>query len=537
MTGGTVFDGFDPTVYEGPSQQLKPTGHLHAGERLAIACTILGRDAGDDAPFGKTPIWDYTHLENGYVSDAYINSGQDQAVGPQCGGAQNHYDFASMNLNVDQPGLRKLYDEIRFHPGWAPRGPDAHFISIYDDRPLLHREGRALDYRMNANDPNELLMGNEIRDYLHRNAKAYGIQEIIWNAESWDMQPENVDRGFQPYDPGCGGDVTCLHKDHLHIGMNWAGAVLKTRRWEVIIDNWGRNNPDDETGTRVRHSENWTASRYVPNFWGTGYRVATAQVGIEDGMTFSFYLSAEEPKRRTVSAWWTAGPTRTRRAPFVVRNGQGQHLATVHSDQRENGGQWNTLGAWEFSEGWNSIALSRSIDPVHGEHIIGDAVRVRGGEELGDALISVAAVRLEGVFFKGGWGGGQDVLKETVVDGVFLPSGRQWDQGAVWWDERDGHQRAIVVEFARTYTVRSLVLQADHNDKYDVWYLDPTTGTWLLAWTAGKVRGSGMRTRPDPADNRKRHTLPLPVVTRALKITAREGDSLHSVSEIQSYGR
>ncbi|HVQ96516.1 MAG TPA: hypothetical protein VMU51_36200 [Mycobacteriales bacterium] len=233
----TVFNGYTPTVYAGPGTSYAVTGRLSSGQQVAIACTRTGSSV--TGPFGATTVWDYTHLETGYVSDAFINTGQAGAVGPTCGGAEFHYDYAAMNLHVNQPGLVRLYQEISSNPGYNP-GNQNRNLGIYANKPLLHMEGRALDYRMNAFDNNPTAMTGEywtgwnLATYLHDNAAAYGIQEIIWDDWAWDVRHPNA--AWTPYDESTcvnsGGAVnTCRHMDHLHIGMNWAGAVLQTRHW------------------------------------------------------------------------------------------------------------------------------------------------------------------------------------------------------------------------------------------------------------------------------------------------------------------
>jgi hypothetical protein len=152
-----------------------------------------------------------------------------------------------------------------------------------------------------------------------------------------------------------------------------------------------------------------------------------------------------------------------------------------------------------------------------------------------------ADVTLEGTFFTGGFGSGLVVDKATVVDGVFLPQGTVWDQGAVWWDSHDGGSRKIILDLGDTYKIESLVVQADDNDAYQLYYRDLWTNTWQLAWDVPNydAYGAGMQTRPDPTDDTQRYMLPSPIVTNALKFQGNmnDGDLYFSVSEIQAYGK
>lgn len=150
-----------------------------------------------------------------------------------------------------------------------------------------------------------------------------------------------------------------------------------------------------------------------------------------------------------------------------------------------------------------------------------------------------------GSFFTGGYEpGGLVVSPNTIVDGLFLPRNTKWDQGAVWWDVSDG-DRWITIDLGNTFEIESLIVQADDNDAYELYYWDIPNGTWELAWAVPNYdivpdpANWGMQTRPNPADDTERYLLPSPIVTNALLFQGNTGDSdlLFSVSEIQAYGR
>ncbi|MFC1795171.1 hypothetical protein ACFL3Q_16490 [Planctomycetota bacterium] len=149
-----------------------------------------------------------------------------------------------------------------------------------------------------------------------------------------------------------------------------------------------------------------------------------------------------------------------------------------------------------------------------------------------------------GSFFTGGFGAGLVVNPNTVVDGVFFPRGTVWDQGPVWWDSQDGGLRWITLDLGNTFKIESLIVQADDNDAYELYYWDIPGGTWQLAWDVPNYdivpdpTNTGMQTRPNPADDTERYMLPSPIVTNALMFQGNMGDSdlYFSVSEIQAYG-
>ncbi|MBL8956345.1 MAG: hypothetical protein JNK82_36565 [Myxococcaceae bacterium] len=137
----------------------------------------------------------------------------------------------------------------------------------------------------------------------------------------------------------------------------------------VIESNNARN---DATRARVSVSANWTSTTATPGYYGTGYYYASA-APVSDAADFWFYLPVAGT--RTIDAWWTAGSNRSAAAPFVIEDAAGTRVGTVNVNQQANGGKWNTLGTFSFTQGWNRVRLSRwtSSPGV----VIADAVRVR----------------------------------------------------------------------------------------------------------------------------------------------------------------
>jgi hypothetical protein len=167
----------------------------------------------------------------------------------------------------------------------------------------------------------------------------------------------------------------------------------------------------------------------------------------------------------------------------------------------------------------------------------GDIFKIDTGHENVALNVDVA---LKGApFFEGGRGGGQIVSKDTIVDGKFLPRSQQWDQGAVWWDSRDGEDRYIEISLDDEYTIDSLIIQADDNDAYKLYYWDLNNNSWRLAWDVPNYNafGYGMQTRPNPDDDNERYFLSNLITTDALLFRGNidDGDRLFSVSEIQAF--
>lgn len=170
---------------------------------------------------------------------------------------------------------------------------------------------------------------------------------------------------LQPYnrtDPGPNWPWTdYINRVNNHCGSGGGG---------LIIDSNNANN--DTSKGYIEVSGNWTSSTNVPGYYGTGYYWASTEA-ISDGASFWFYLPSAQTK--TIDAWWTAASDRSTAAPFVFFNANGTNLGSVTRNQQINGGQWNTLGTFNFSAGWNRVMVSRWA--AAGSVVIADAVRVR----------------------------------------------------------------------------------------------------------------------------------------------------------------
>ncbi len=107
----------------------------------------------------------------------------------------------------------------------------------------LHSEGRALDWHLSvhsARDRREadrllsLLLAPDKLGNPHALARRMGIQELIWNCTSWWSGSETMGRYSLCYDAKGKRrkvDDTSAHRDHIHFGLNWAGARKQTSFW------------------------------------------------------------------------------------------------------------------------------------------------------------------------------------------------------------------------------------------------------------------------------------------------------------------
>jgi hypothetical protein len=154
----------------------------------------------------------------------------------------------------------------------------------------------------------------------------------------------------------------------------WSTYISKINSYcgstSLIIDSNNANN--DTAKGYIETSANWVSSTNVAGYYGTGYFVAPTEA-ISDPATFWIYQAAAGTK--TIDAWWTSGTDRSTTTPFIVYNAAGTKLATVSMNQQVGGGQWNTLGSYALTAGWNKVQVSRWTGA--GFQVVADAIRVR----------------------------------------------------------------------------------------------------------------------------------------------------------------
>jgi hypothetical protein len=96
----------------------------------------------------------------------------------------------------------------------------------------LHGEGRALDWWLNARNPHDLAIGNNIVAWLladdrrgnrHARARRLGVQEIAWNGRFWSAARWRA--GMRPIRSGD------RRRRWLHIALTHEGARQRTSYW------------------------------------------------------------------------------------------------------------------------------------------------------------------------------------------------------------------------------------------------------------------------------------------------------------------
>ena len=108
----------------------------------------------------------------------------------------------------------------------------------------LHAEGRAIDWHLDVHNPADRRAARQLIDLLlatdragneHALARRMGVQEIIWDCRSWWAGSDGMDRYsacFNEKGRRVKIDDTTAHRDHVHIGLNRAGARMRTSFWQ-----------------------------------------------------------------------------------------------------------------------------------------------------------------------------------------------------------------------------------------------------------------------------------------------------------------
>lgn len=136
-----------------------------------------------------------------------------------------------------------------------------------------HKEGRAVDWMLDAYDPTERQMGDDFTEWIlstdpsgneFAGMRRLGIMYMIWNRKvihSW-----SVDEGWRDY------TGSSPHTDHVHFSMAWSGARCETSFW-VATDctgDVGAGPPVDTSGWAA-DSSTATHSGINADFDGDGH--------------------------------------------------------------------------------------------------------------------------------------------------------------------------------------------------------------------------------------------------------------------------
>jgi hypothetical protein len=87
-----------------------------------------------------------------------------------------------------------------------------------------HAQGRALDIGINANKPEEKVVGDALFHALIRSAQKSGIDNVIWNHEIWSVSKGGPRPWIGNYSNGAPKNP---HTDHIHVEWTHDGSQLE----------------------------------------------------------------------------------------------------------------------------------------------------------------------------------------------------------------------------------------------------------------------------------------------------------------------
>jgi len=97
-----------------------------------------------------------------------------------------------------------------------------------------HYDGRAIDWGVDHRNAKTRAQGKAFLDWLFASdasgdsdamVRRLGVMYVIWNHRIWGSYSQR----WEPYD-NCSGPTAC-HVDHMHISLDWSGALKKTSFW------------------------------------------------------------------------------------------------------------------------------------------------------------------------------------------------------------------------------------------------------------------------------------------------------------------
>jgi hypothetical protein len=99
-----------------------------------------------------------------------------------------------------------------------------------------HYDGRAIDWGVDHRVDKQRAQGKAFLQWLfatdshgntYANVRRLGVMYVIWNSKIWGAW----DHTWQPY--ACSGATAC-HIDHMHLSLDWSGALERTSFWTGV---------------------------------------------------------------------------------------------------------------------------------------------------------------------------------------------------------------------------------------------------------------------------------------------------------------
>lgn len=142
------------------------------------------------------------------------------------------YDGQDQCFTTVQPGTQALGDLIT--NTYASNQSWYSLRGCYSGGTSEHKEGRALDWFVDAYDADERAIGDRFTRWLtepdpfgnaYGGVRRMGVMYIVWNQQTWGSW--NADQGWRSY------TGSSPHTDHVHISLSWPGADCETTWWQA----------------------------------------------------------------------------------------------------------------------------------------------------------------------------------------------------------------------------------------------------------------------------------------------------------------
>lgn len=177
-----------------------------------------------------------------------------------------------------------------------------------------HKEGRALDWRMNVKSASQRKRVGQALGWMTANngevAYRLGVMYIIWNQQIWSLYyPELGWRKMANR-----GSVTSNHKNHVHISLSWDGAMKQTSWWTGVPVAQPLNSRCGVNGARaclptIGRGRTWpllpaaVPATFLPAPWTEPNLGGSPQVG----RTLTAVPGTWVPPDATITYQWRAG--------------------------------------------------------------------------------------------------------------------------------------------------------------------------------------------------------------------------------------
>ena len=187
---------------------------------------------------------------------------------------------------VAKPGTRALAEMVLTHYGAGWNG--GYTRDCASGGTSEHKEGRAWDWMLRAEDPGERAAAEDFLAWLTAagpageeayNARRLGVMYVIWNHRIWS--PHGGVDGWRVYQ---GSDP---HTGHLHVSLSWSGALGQTSWWTGAVGDvaWRPPAPEPPPGSPLPAEPAPPESRYTVAPGDTLGHIALGQgVPVEDIM-------------------------------------------------------------------------------------------------------------------------------------------------------------------------------------------------------------------------------------------------------------